>query len=452
LSIPVILLNDKKEEGQFMVTLFKSKKSSSKSIVLDPQSWLDQAILDVSHNKELEKQIQMIDLTKTDLAVIRQLHSYVQPNLEDLVTQFYKALGHDSSINNSFDNTSSVDSLKLTLHRHLDEMFEGQINEAYIKQRHSIAYDQIRIGLGTKWYMGSFQALVSGLTDIIFALKMSAVDTALALKAVTKILNLEQQLVIEAYDAQHELIRQEAADSKTNLIATVRSTAEELGAISEETSASIQQLSSESDEIANFTKQGLYFVNSTEEKSQSGKILLDQQSDQMKSILVSVTTLEETMNKLRISSQKISEIVGLVTSIADQTNLLALNASIEAARAGEHGRGFAVVADEVRKLAEETKSAVQSVSTLIQETEVSITNMESSVQHVDTQINESVETQQQLSLSFNTIVDAMTGIKGQSERTTEQIITMSSVLDELTHATTQVASSSDRLVSTIQGI
>jgi heme-based aerotactic transducer len=367
-----------------MVTLFKSKKSSSKSIVLDPQSWQEQAILDVSYNKELENQIQMIDLTKTDLAVIRQLHSYVQPHLEDLVTQFYKALGHDSGINNIIDITSSGERLKLTLRRHLDEIFEGQINEAYIKQRHLIAHVHVRIGLGTKWYIGSFQTLVSGLTDVIFLLNMSASDTALALNAVTKVLNLEQQLVIEAYDAQHELIRQEAADSKTNLIATVRSTAEELGQL-EETSASIQQLSSESEEIAKFTKQGLYFVNSTEEKSQSGKILLDQQSDQMKSILVSVTTLEETMNKLRISSQQISEIVGLVTSIADQTNLLALNASIEAARAGEHGRGFAVVADEVRKLAEETKSAVQSVSTLIQQTEVSITNMESSVQHVDTQ-------------------------------------------------------------------
>lgn len=435
-----------------MVTLFKSKKSSSKSIVLDPQSWQEQTVLDVSHHKELEKQIQMIGLTTKDLAVLRQLQSVLQPSLEDIVTQFYKALEYGSGLNEIINDNSSTNRLKITLRRHLDEMLQGQVNEAYIKQRHTIAHVHVRIGLGTKWYMGSFQSIVSGLTDVIFDLQMSASDTALAIKAVTKILNLEQQLVIEAYDAQHERIRQEAAETKAKLISTVQVTAEELSAISEETNASIQQLSSESEEIANYTKQGLYFVSSTEEKSQSGKVLLDQQSNQMKSILDSVTTLEETMTKLRISSQKISEIVGLVTSIADQTNLLALNASIEAARAGEHGRGFAVVADEVRKLAEETKSAVQSVSSLIQQTEVSITNMESSVKHVDTQIHDSVDTQQQLSLSFNTIVDAMTGIKDQSERTTEQIVTMSNVLDELTHATTQVASSSDRLLGTIQDI
>lgn len=435
-----------------MVTMFKSKKATNKSIVLDPQTWQEQVILDLSHNKELEKQIQMIDLTKKDLAVIRQLQPHIQPHLEDLVTHFYQAIEYGSGLNEIIQKNSSVDRLKVTLKRHLDEMFEGQINQAYINQRHTIAHVHVRIGLGTKWYMGSFQSFVSGLTDIIFSLNMSTADNILAIKAITKVLNFEQQLVIEAYDAQHERIRQEAADTKESLISTVRTTAEELGAISEETNASIQQLSAESDEIASFTKQGLFFVNSTEEKSQSGKLLLDQQSNQMKSILDSVTTLEETMTKLRISSQKISEIVGLVTSIADQTNLLALNASIEAARAGEHGRGFAVVADEVRKLAEETKSAVQSVSTLIQQTELSITNMESSVQHVDTQINESVDTQQQLSLSFNTIVDAMSGIKDQSERTTEQIVTMATVLDELTNATTQVASSSDRLISTIHDI
>ena len=62
---------------------------------------------------------------------------------------------------------------------------------------------------------------------------------------------------------------------------------------------------------------------------------------------------------------KISEFIGVITSIADQTNLLALNAAIEAARAGEAGRGFAVVAESVRKLAEESGRAADSVRGLM---------------------------------------------------------------------------------------
>ena len=78
-----------------------------------------------------------------------------------------------------------------------------------------------------------------------------------------------------------------------------------------------------------------------------------------------VQAMLATINKISGSSKKISEITGLIESIAFQTNILALNAAVESARAGEHGRGFAVVASEVRSLAQRSASAAKEIKDLI---------------------------------------------------------------------------------------
>ncbi len=78
-----------------------------------------------------------------------------------------------------------------------------------------------------------------------------------------------------------------------------------------------------------------------------------------------VLQVTQTMKGIEDSSQRISEIIHVIDSIAFQTNILALNAAVEAARAGEQGRGFAVVAAEVRALAGRTATAAKEVKQLI---------------------------------------------------------------------------------------
>lgn len=72
-----------------------------------------------------------------------------------------------------------------------------------------------------------------------------------------------------------------------------------------------------------------------------------------------------TMDAIRDSSAKVTEIVGVIDGIARQTNILALNAAVEAAQAGERGKGFAVVAAEVRALAHRTEEAARQIKGLV---------------------------------------------------------------------------------------
>ena len=107
-------------------------------------------------------------------------------------------------------------------------------------------------------------------------------------------------------------------------------------------------------------------ARNTAEKSTDSLTQMKQLIGDLQQVTQKAVGLRGSSQQLSSNSEKISEMVDVITSVADQTNLLALNAAIEAARAGEQGRGFAVVADEVRTLASRTQESTEEIQSMIE--------------------------------------------------------------------------------------
>src|SRR3984885_299298 len=262
-------------------------------------------------------------------------------------------LGHLIAVAREIGDTGNMDQ-KIDIHRD-DEV--GQLADNFNKMiahlkdmaavSASIAEGQLSVTVTPRserdTLANAFSLMVAGLHDIVRQVRHSAAQVAAAIDEVTS--------------TMHEM--------SINVQNVVKNTQVQASSVAE-TSASIDQMVTSIQRVADTAKLLVDISHRSREEVQTGMVTMNKATEGLNRTSHAIQSSSEILKILGHRADDIGKIIELIDDLAEQTNLLALNAAIEAARAGEHGLGFAVVADEVRKLAEKSTQSTKEIADLIQ--------------------------------------------------------------------------------------
>lgn len=412
--------------------------------------WLqstDQMVATISaHDASIQAKMQMLQLTEQDLKVTMCIQPLVEEHIDEIVHSFYQTIFQVSELKNIIEKHSSVERLSRTLRGHIIELFSGVIDDAFFDNRLKVAKVHYRIGLKPEWYMAAFQSITESILHLVHVNVNEPSEVYEILRATTKLLNLEQQIVLEKYETEAKIQQQLQFDLiKEDLKSKIVDISNDLVALSEQTNASVDALISNSSEviqIVHLNNEGSLVAQNYANQGQQEMVKLLQTIEE---VVTDTEDMTKHVTQLENASDEILKVVKIVQDIADQTNLLALNSAIEAARAGEHGKGFAVVSQEVRKLAEQTKLSVSNIQQLISSSSQYTKLVNQSLHSV----REVVLDGKEKATSTNRMFDLITSSSMTSvERATavkEQMIELVHVIEEIGSATSRVAASAESL-------
>ena len=266
--------------------------------------------------------------------------------------------------------------------------------------------------------------------------------------------DLTTRIEVSSADETGQLTRslKVMTDSLSNLVARVRvgtdgiaTASSEIAAGNDDLSSRTEQQAASLEETAASMSQLTETVRQSADNARQANVLAARASDIADVGNEAVSCMVRTIGEISGSSHEISDITGVIESIAFQTNILALNAAVEAARAGEQGRGFAVVASEVRALAQRSATAAKEIKELIGSSVAMI-------QGGAKQAARAGETMEQIKLAIKEVSDLVAQIAGAAEEQSRGIAQVNVAVNQMDRVTQQNAALVEQAAAAAQSL
>lgn len=226
-----------------------------------------------------------------------------------------------------------------------------------------------------------------------------------------------------------DMMRQKMGEAVGGSVAT----SQNLSEAASEQAASLEETSSSLEEISSMTRN-----NADNTATADG--LMNNARETIEKASTSMNHLTLSMKEIAGATEKTQKIVKTIDEISFQTNLLALNAAVEAARAGEAGAGFAVVAEEVRNLALRAAEAAKSTSNLMSE-------IVAKIRAGETLVNTTNQDFTEMKTSSSKVAELMRDISTASREQSQGIEQINTTILEMNRVTQQNAASAEELAA-----
>lgn len=431
-----------------MEKLFRiGNRPKKKTIEITDESSIGVIIQD----QERLQQLNLVNLTREDLQLIRSLKPYIERNVAEVVSAFYHEIESVPALRQVIEKYSSSDRLRQTLRHHIIEMFEGRIDDAFLAKRRQVAKMHVKINLYPKWYLAAFQNLEKFLRKVVYKLQLTRDEEEKFCNAISKMCNFEQQIVLEEYDTYaNTLIEKQQRNVRTHVKEIIGGISTQLETQSNSTNETVTELVYNAKEVNESLKESIDEAKIMQKVSSEGYskiVLINEQTGKIHHKTVEMSGMVEQLDQ---SSSKINAVIEIVKSISGQTNLLALNSAIEAARAGEHGKGFAVVANEVRKLADQTKSSVEQIADLITMSNEITNQVVLAINEIQELVNNSIEQNEESLKAFDAISGSVDGSISNFQNVGLKITKLEEIIESIGESSEELKQVANRLDTTIR--